>query len=438
VRVGVFGLGYVGSVSAACLAADGHDVIGVDVNPSKVDLINAGHSPVIEPGLERLIADAVSSGRLLATSDPAGAVGSSDVSLICVGTPSRPNGSLDLSHVEDVVSEIGAALEKEPGYHVVVVRSTVLPGTTGGMIRSRLEATSGKTAGVDFGLAMNPEFLREGSAIVDYRQPAYTLVGELDVRSGDAVEGLFSDVPAPVVRVDLPTAEMAKYVSNAFHALKVAFANEVGTLAKLHGVDGREVMEIFSRDRQLNISDAYLKPGFAFVGSCLPKDTRALSYRARELDADSPLISSIIPSNEAHIRRAIAMVEQAGARRVGILGLSFKSGTDDVRESPAVPLIETLVGRGYHVAVYDEHVRLNSLVGANKVFLEDELPHIASLLRPSVEEVVAASEVVVVAHGSPEFKNVPHLLSDGQLLIDLSGIARDEGVGRGSYEGIGW
>ena len=437
-RVSVFGLGYVGTVSAGCLASDGHHVVGVDINPSKVELVNAGRSPVMEPGLEPVIAEAVSAGHLRATTSASEAVVDSDVSLVCVGTPSKGNGSLDLSHVEHVTRQIGRALADRDAYHVVVVRSTVLPGTTAGLVRSILEEASGRTAGTDFGLVMNPEFLREGSALADYYTPAYTLVGEFDVRSGDTVEGLFGAVKAPVVRVDVATAEMAKYVGNAFHALKVAFANEVGHLAKLHGIDGRAVMEIFGRDRQLNISDAYLTPGFAFGGSCLPKDTRALSYRARELDADAPLLSSIIPSNEAHIRRAIAMVEQAGAKRVGVLGLSFKAGTDDVRESPAVPLIETLVGRGYQVAVYDEHVQLSRLVGANKEFLDRELPHIASLLRPTMDDVVASSDFVVIANRSPEFKNVPHLLSPDQLVVDLTGIAGSQGSGQGRYEGIGW
>ncbi len=434
----MFGLGYVGTVTAACLAGAGHEVVGVDVNSDKADMVNAGISPVIEPGLAELIAAGVAAGRLRASTDAAAAIADSDVSLVCVGTPSRPNGSLDVSHVEHVATEIGTALAGRQDYHVVVIRSTVLPGTTTERILHILEESSGLRAGEDFGLAMNPEFLREGSAIEDFYRPSYTLIGELDTRSGDAVEQLYETVSSPTIRTTLASAEMAKYVSNTFHAVKVAFANEVGNLAKLHGIDGREVMDIFCRDQQLNISPAYLKPGFAFGGSCLPKDTRALAYRAKELDAEAPLLSSIIPSNNAHIRRAIAMVEAAGHKRVGVLGLSFKSGTDDVRESPTVPVIETLVGRGYDVTVYDEHVQLGRLVGANKAFLEEEIPHIASLLRPRLEDVVESSDVVVLANSSPEFKNVPHLLKTGQVLIDLTGIAGESGTGQGGYEGIGW
>ena len=434
----MFGLGYVGTVTAACLAGAGHHVSGVDTNPEKVAMLNGGKSPVLEPGLEDLIRAGLAAGRLGATTDARAAVAGSEISLVCVGTPSRPNGSLDVSHVEHVAGQIGAALAGHQDYHVVVIRSTVLPGTTAERVLPILEAASGRRAGEGFGLSMNPEFLREGSAIDDFHRPSYTLIGELDARSGDAVEQLYESVASPTIRTALATAEMAKYVSNAFHALKVAFANEVGNLAKLHHIDGREVMDIFTRDRQLNISPAYLKPGFAFGGSCLPKDTRALAYRAHELDAESPLLSSIIPSNNAHIRRAIAMVEATGRKRVGVLGLSFKSGTDDVRDSPTVPVIETLVGRGYEVTVYDEHVQLGRLVGANKAFLEEEIPHIATLLRPRLEDVVHSSDVIVLANRSPEFKNVPHLLEAGQILIDLTGVVEESAAGRGGYEGIGW
>lgn len=437
-RVSVFGLGYVGTVTAACLARDGHEVIGVDINAEKAAMVGAGRSPVIEPGLEEALRAGLSAGRLRATTDSAEAIAASDVSLVCVGTPSRPNGSLDTSHVERVSREIGRALAGGSGYHVVVVRSTVLPGTTGDRIVPILEEASGKRAGVDFGVSMNPEFLREGSAIDDFDHPSYTLIGELDTRSGDIVEQLYAGVSSPTIRTGLATAEMAKYVSNSYHALKVSFANEIGNLARLHNIDGREVMDIFCRDDQLNTSAAYLKPGFAFGGSCLPKDTRALAYRARELDAESPLLNSIIPSNEAHIRRAIAMIEAIGHKRIGVLGLSFKAGTDDVRESPTVSLIETLIGRGYRVSVYDEHVQLERLVGANKAFLEEEIPHIASLIRPRLEEVVQSSDVIVLANSSPEFINVAHLLAADQVLVDLTGIAKRAGAGQGGYEGIGW
>ena len=461
-KVSIFGLGYVGCVSAACLAQDGHDVIGVDVNPHKVEQIRAGRSPIIEPGLDELVQRMVAEERLHATLEGQQAVLESDISLICVGTPSNSNGSLKLDYIENVSREIGQALAVKEDYHVVVVRSTVLPGTVRERVLPVLEEASGKRAGVDFGLSMNPEFLREGSAIADYYAPSQIVIGELDEPSGDAVEALYQAVDAPVVRVDLETAEMVKYVNNAFHALKVVFANEVGSLCKLHGIDGQKVMEIFVQDRQLNISPAYLRPGFAFGGSCLPKDVRALLYRAKERDAEIPVLSAILASNEQHIQRGIRMVEATGRKCIGILGLSFKSHTDDVRESPVVPLIETLVGRGYQLAVFDEIVEPDKLIGANRSFLEREIPHIASLMRPSLEEVVRWAEVVVVANGSPAFRQVPEMLEEDQILIDLVGVARpdnrssqngrnghsgqvdhsqENGQGspvRGKYEGICW
>jgi GDP-mannose 6-dehydrogenase len=324
------------------------------------------------------------------------------------------------------------------GYHVVVVRSTVLPGTVEERLIPILEQYSGKCAGTDFGVCMNPEFLRESTAISDYYHPSNVVIGEFDHRSGEAVEQLYAAVEAPVVRTNIRTAEMVKYVNNAFHALKVVFANEVGSLCKAHGIDGREVMEIFCQDRRLNISPAYLRPGFAFGGSCLPKDLRALLYRAKERDVDCPMLGALLPSNQRHIQRGLELVENMGRKKVGVLGLSFKGGTDDVRESPTVALVETLVGRGYQVSVYDENVDPDRLIGANKTFLERELPHIASLMRPSIEEVVKQADVIVVANGSQAFRRVPELIQEHQTLIDLVGIARINGDMRGAYESIGW
>jgi GDP-mannose 6-dehydrogenase len=437
-RVAVLGLGYVGCVSAACLGRDGHSVIGVDVSPAKVELVGAGRSPVVEPGLDEAIGEAGRLGRLAATLDGRLAVRRSEVSLICVGTPSNGNGGLHLQYVENVCREIGAALAASSEYHVVVVRSTVLPGTVEERLIPLLEQHSGRRAGVDFGVCMNPEFLREGSSLRDYRHPSQIVIGELDARSGDVVERLYAAVDAPVVRTSIETAEIVKYVNNAFHALKVAFANEVGNLCKAHGIDGRDVMRIFCQDRQLNISPAYLMPGFAFGGSCLPKDLRALLYRARERDLDCPVLRAVLQSNQEQIRRGIELVESTGRKRVGVLGLSFKAGTDDVRESPIVPLVETLVGRGYRVHVYDETVEPDRLIGANRSFLERELPHIASLMRPSIDEVVADAEVVVVANGCAAFGRVPRLMREDQVLIDLVGAARRNGDLRGGYEGICW
>jgi GDP-mannose 6-dehydrogenase len=438
VNVSVFGLGYVGCVSAACLARDGVSVIGVDVNPLKIEQLNAGRSPVIEPRLDGLIGAARQAGRLEATLDGRAAVQRSEMSLICVGTPSNHNGSLDYRHVENVCIEIAEALRHAPGWHVVVVRSTVLPGTVEGSLIPLLEQRSGLRAGTDFGVCVNPEFLREGSAIADYDNPSFVAIGELDRQSGDSVEALYGALDAPVVRTQIRTAEMLKYASNAFHALKVAFANEIGALCKQQGIDGQELMEIFCRDGILNISPAYLRPGFAFGGSCLPKDLRALLYRAKERDVACPVLDAVLESNRRHLLRGLELVERTGQKRAGILGLSFKAGTDDVRESPNVALVETLVGRGYEVSVYDEHVDPERLVGENRASLERELPHIAALMRSSIDDVLAEADVVVVANGSPAFRDVPGLLREGQLLVDLVGVAKTNGRGPEGYDGICW
>ncbi len=437
-RVSVFGMGYVGSVSSAALAGNGHTVVGVEIDPNKLQLLHEGRSPVVEPGLEALIRDCTASGRLRVTSDPSEAVLRTDLTWICVGTPGRTNGSVDLRALEIVCQQIGQAMAEKAAYHTVVLRSTVLPGTVRDRVIPWLEEGSGLSAGEDFGICMSPEFLREGSALKDFTRPAFTLIGEFDPESGDAATESYEGVEAPVVRTNLETAEMVKYVGNAFHALKVVFANEIGNIAKAHGIDGQEVMELFGRDKYLNISTAYLKPGFAFGGSCLPKDTRALVHRANDLDIDVPVLEAVMESNEIQIRRAIEMVEQTGLKKVGVLGLSFKPGTDDVRESPVVPLIETLVGRGYEVLVYDEDVQVESLIGANKAFVEAEIPHIASLMRPGLDEVVEGSEVVVVSNASKSYEDVLHRIRNDQLIIDLVGIAKGQGSTMGEYEGICW
>ena len=344
-KISVFGLGYVGCVSAACMANDGNTVVGVDVNPSKVAAIAAGRSPIIEPGLDELLEKAVKNGKLCATQNAGEAVDNTDVSMICVGTPSNGNGSLKLDYVERVCEEIGQALAAKESYHTVVIRSTVLPGTVRNVVQPILEEHSGKQAGRDFGLVMNPEFLRESSAIRDYYNPSLIVIGQLDDQSGEVVSSLYESIDAEEVRLDLEAAEMVKYVNNAFHAMKVVFANEVGNLAKAHGIDGRTIMDVVCRDKRLNISPAYLIPGNAFGGSCLPKDVRALGYRAKEFDVETPLLSSLLPSNRLQIEKSIQMVEEAGGRKIAVLGLSFKAGTDDVRESPTIVLIETLVGQ---------------------------------------------------------------------------------------------
>lgn len=437
-KISIFGLGYVGCVTAACLARDGHDVIGVDVNPQKVKLLRSGISPIVEPGLNELICDAISSGKLQITCESQVAVHNSDLSLICVGTPSNGNGSPKLQYVSNVAREIGAALATKQNYHTVVVRSTVLPGTVLDQFLPILEEASGKIAGDDFGLCMNPEFLRESSAIKDYYNPSFVVIGEYDQRSGDSVEQMYHAVNAPVFRTAIPSAEILKFACNAFHATKVVFANEIGTLCKAHGIDGQEVMQIFAQDYQLNVSPTYLRPGFAFGGSCLPKDVRALAHRAKERDVESPLLSALLTSNQQHVQRAVSMVERTGRKRVAVLGLSFKSGTDDVRESPTVTLVETLIGKGYQVNIFDEHVKVDELLGANKSFLEREIPHIFSLMCTSLEDVVKQAEVIVIANGSAQFRTVPALLNNDQILIDLVGVARRNEVKRGAYEGICW
>lgn len=437
-NVSVFGLGYVGSVTAACLARDGHSVVGVDTNASKVEMVRAGRAPVLEPGLDALIRDAVASGRLTATLDGDAAVHETQVSLICVGTPSRSNGSLDLRYVDHVAAEIGAAIATHPGRHTVVVRSTVLPGTVAERVVPALESASGRRAGDDFGVAFNPEFLREGSALADYDRPSFVVIGALDEPSRDVVAGLYAGIEAPLVRTDLATAEMVKYASNAFHGLKVAFANEMGRVAKAHGVDGQALMDVFCLDERLNVSKAYLRPGNAFGGSCLPKDTRALAYRATRRDVQVPLLAALLESNDVHRRTGIEMVERYGRRPIGVLGLSFKPGTDDVRESPAVALVEALLGRGHDVRVFDEHVELNRLVGANKSYLEGELPHVASLLRSSLDDVMRESEVLVVTQASPTFRDLANRLRPDQVLVDLVGVAKPTGPVEGTYDGICW
>ncbi len=437
-KISIFGLGYVGCVSAACLAKDGNEVIGVDVNPVKVEMLASGKSPIIEPGLDELIAKFVENGRLQVSTDVLFAVHNTNVSLICVGTPSSENGSLKLDYVKNVCREIGEAMAQKNDYHVVVVRSTVLPGTVEELLIPILEQSSGKKVGVDFGVCMNPEFLREGSAIRDYYKPSYVVVGEFDERSGDLVSSLYEDIDAPAFRVPIRTAEMVKYVSNAYHALKIVFANEVGSLSKAQGIDGQRVMEIFCADTQLNISTTYLKPGYAFGGSCLPKDVRALLYRAKELDVECEVLGSVLPSNRKQIERSIRMVERTGKKKIGFLGLSFKPDTDDLRESPAVILAETLLGKGYKVKIYDDKVELSRLIGANKAFLESELPHIVSLMCSSMEELISQSDVIVITNGSKVFRQAPELMNKQQVLIDLVGIAKEGKEFPGIYEGIGW
>jgi GDP-mannose 6-dehydrogenase len=437
-KVSVFGLGYVGSVSAASFAADGHEVVGVDVNADKVAAVNAGRSPIVEPGLEELLSEAVGAGRLRATSDTADAVASTEVSLLCVGTPSRRNGSLDLTYLERVVQELGNELAKKQAYHVVVVRSTVLPGTTHDVVIPTLERASGKRYGDGFGVSVNPEFLREGTALRDFRKPPLTLVGHNHAADASGTIALYQAIDAPLISTSIRVAEMLKYASNTWHALKVCFANEIGNVCKTLGVDSHEVMDVFCRDDKLNLSSYYLKPGFAFGGSCLPKDVRALQYRAKEVDVDLPVIGSILASNRMQIDRAIDAVLETGRKRVGLLGFSFKAGTDDLRESPLVILAEALLGKGCALRIYDRNVAIARLVGANKAYIDGQIPHLASLLCDTLDEVIDASEVIVVGNKSPEFPGALARCRRDQIVIDLVRVPGPGALLQADYRGLCW
>ena len=441
-NLAVFGLGYVGVVSAACLARDGHQVVGVDPNPTKTRLINDGKTPIIEPGLDQLIRAVVSSGRLRAGLEATDAVEHAEMMLLCVGTPGQENGSLDLGFVRRVCQEVGAALAKAPNYKVVVVRSTMLPGSMATVVIPELEKCSGKRAGSDFGVCINPEFLREGCAIYDYDNPPKTVIGTNDKRAAAMLQSLYGHLKAPMLVTDLQTAEMVKYADNSWHALKVTFANEIGRLSKAMGVDARKLMQLFCEDKKLNISTTYLRPGFAFGGSCLPKDVRAVTYKGRLLDVSTPVLSAILASNRVHIDHALSMIYASGKRRIGLLGLSFKEGTDDLRESPIVTIAERLIGKGYEVHIFDRNVKLSSLVGANKDYILNHIPHIGKLLVDEPAVLFEHSDVIVMATGETDFGDLVQSFGKDKLVIDLVG-TWDFAAGAGAldkerYAGVAW
>lgn len=437
--VSIFGLGYVGSVTAACLAHKGHRVIGVDVNPSKVEMLQAGRSSIIEGQMGELVAESHAACRLHATTDASAGVLESEISFACVGTPSQRNGKLDLTQVEQVCHEIGRGLARKNSHHTVVVRSTVLPGTTRSVVIPILERSSGKRAGVDFHVCYNPEFMREGTSVADFFQPPFTLLGAEAPEHLVALRELYSWVPGRIFETSFAVAETVKYISNAFHALKVSFTNEIGTLLKQLGVDTEEVMRIFVSDTQLNISTAYLSPGFAFGGSCLPKDLSALGYRARELDLRLPLLESILPSNLEHLDRAVSAILRTNKKKVGLLGLSFKAGTDDLRESPQVRLCKRLIGEGCEIRIWDPYVAAGCLMGSNRQFIEEVIPHIGSLLSTSLAEVVVAAEVIVVGTKAVDRCELVSLLRPGQVVIDLVNFEKSRRPNEGtSYQGICW
>jgi GDP-mannose 6-dehydrogenase len=432
-RISVFGLGYVGAVSAACLAADGHTVVGVDTNPLKVDLLNQGRSPVVEAGLSELVGAGVDAGRLRATTDCVEAVAGTDLGFVCVGTPSRTNGSLELDHLRRVAEDIGRALRGRRAPFVVVVRSTVLPGTTRQVVLPTLERLAGRPVPA----CVHPEFLREGSAIRDFNEPSKVVIGALDEDVRALVTPVAARPGAPLIQTDLELAETAKYSDNAWHALKVAFANEIGSLSKAQGLDGQRVMEVLCADRKLNLSPAYLRPGFAFGGSCLPKDVRALRYQGRSLDLDLPVLNAILPSNQQQLDRAFQMIAAAGARQIGVLGLAFKAGTDDLRESPMVEVVERLIGKGYDVRIFDRNVNLAKLVGANRSYILEQVPHISDLMLASLEEVVDHARTLVIGNHDPAFRAVAAAPPAGRRIVDLVRMVDRRSDGNG-YDGICW
>jgi len=437
--ISVFGLGYVGSVTAACLAHQGHRVLGVDLNPWKVEMLGSGRPPIPEKGLNELTEETHRTGRLKATSDTAAAIKETDISFICVGTPSQRTGKLDLRAVEHVSKEIGQALCKKNSVHWIILRSTVLPGTTESVVIPALEAASGKKAGTHFAVCFNPEFLREGTAVEDFFEPPCTVLGTRHTDHIGTLRELYAWAPSAVFETTPPSAELVKYLCNAFHALKVGFANEFGTLARELGVDTQIVTKIFTSDTRLNISAAYLKPGFAFGGSCLPKDLRALTYRAKELDLKLPLLESILPSNDAHIHRAADMILRTGKRKVGMVGLSFKSGTDDLRESPLVHLVKRLLGEGCQLQVWDESVSLGRLIGSNRQFIEDEIPHIGVLLTENLQDVVKNAEVVVLGANTKCNQELYSAIRPDHIVIDLVHLDKDRRPGGlKNYTGICW
>ena len=438
-KIAVFGLGYVGTVSAACLARDGHQVIGVDVNPQKVEMIADGRTPIIEPGLAALVQSGVQEGRLTATESAADAVAATDLALICVSTPSRPNGDLNDTYLAKVAMEIGDCLRERDRRYTVVVRSTALPGTMRGRVIPLLETHAGATAGVDFGVCYHPEFLREGSAIDDYDQPPKIVLGADDEASRDALERIYLGQDAERLKTSIEEAELLKYVDNCWHALKVAFGNEFGRICHALEIDGRRIMSMFAQDTKLNISSKYLRPAYAFGGSCLPKDLRAVNYLGRNrLDLSLPILESIIPSNQVHVESGYELVVEAGNRAVGMVGLSFKPDTDDLRESPLVTLAERLIGKGYQLRIYDPSINLAKLVGANRNYIEQTIPHIAELLVPSLDDLLSHAKTVVIGHPADVGEALADGIGDRQTVVDLHGLFWDRQTDDQDYRGIGW
>ncbi len=431
------GLGYVGSVTAACLSRNGHQIIGVDPNKTKVDLINAGLTPIIEKDVGEIIRASVNASLISATTNAVNAVIETELSIICVGTPSMLNGNLDLTYVRRVCEEIGLALRDKKKHHTIVIRSTMLPGSMQEVVIPTLEEVSGKQSGIDFGVCINPEFLREGTAIYDFYHPPKTVIGTDDEVCAKLVSELYKDLDAPLIKTNMATAEMVKYTDNVWHALKIGFANEMGLISKSVGIDGHKVMEIFCSDQKLNLSPCYLKPGFAFGGSCLPKDIRALTYKCKSLDLTLPIINSILHDNERQVERGIKMITSKGHKRVGILGISFKAGTDDLRESPVVEVVERLLGKGYDLKLYDYNVNLATINGANKDYILNKIPHISRLMVNSMEEVLDHADTIVVGNKGSEFNQIMEKTRPDQVVVDFVRISEMTSQ-EGRYDGICW
>jgi GDP-mannose 6-dehydrogenase len=435
-KISIFGLGYVGVVSCACFAKAGHEVIGVDISQHKVDLINSGKSPIIEKDLEEYIGQGVNDNLIRATTDVVDAVMNTDVSIICVGTPSQMNGNIDLTYIYQVCYQIGEVLKGKDSFHTLLIRSTVIPGTVA-ECTSIIEETSGKKHDVDFGFGSNPEFLREGTAVHDFQHPPYTIAGTTSEKVADSIREMYATVEGAVYILKPEESEMIKYANNNFHAMKITFANEIGNICKELGVDGHVVMDIVSKDKKLNLSSYYLKPGFAYGGSCLPKDVRGLNYRARALDLKTPLLNSLNESNAYQIDRGLKLVYDTGKTKIGFLGFAFKADTDDMRESPIITMIETLIGKGFDLALYDSNVLMSKLLGKNKDFVIGRIPHIAKVLRESIKEVIEHSDAIIIGNGSKEFKEAVKGLSDDKIIIDLVRIDKDK-ISEGNYVGICW
>jgi GDP-mannose 6-dehydrogenase len=437
-RISIFGLGYVGAVTAGCLAEMGHTVVGVEPNPAKLEMLNRGQSPIIEAGLEEILKKFVANGQISATSDWAAAVAQTELAFVCVGTPSLANGNIDLSHVRQAAEQIGSALRGKKDYFRVVIRSTVLPGTMDDVVIPALERASGRQAGRDFGVCMNPEFLRESTAVHDFYHPPKMVIGELDTRSGEALAELYAKLPAPLERVPLRLAEMVKYTDNSFHAVKVVFANEIGNICKELKIDSHRVMEIFCLDTKLNLSPYYLKPGFAFGGSCLPKDLRAIISEARSRNVDTPMLNSLLDSNKRQVSKVVNKLREYRGKKLGFLGLSFKGGTDDFRESPMVDLIETMLGKGFSVRICDPYVSLGRLIGANKEYIEREIPHLSSLLSASASDLIEQCDVLVIGQKLEDPKAVLAQVGQRHVVIDLARACDGHLAAAGEYYGICW